>query len=66
MDLIEAIVGIQKDYSLNNRQLADILGRSEAIISLIKAGKRNGGTKITYALIRKFPETLDWLFPRVT
>ena len=64
MDLIEAIVEIQKDYSLNNRQLADILGRSEAMISLIKAGKRNAGFRLALALYRNFPELHDLLFSK--
>ncbi len=63
MTLIEAIEKIQKDYNLNNRQLADILGCSESIISLIKAGKRNVGLGLALALYRNFPELHDLLFP---
>lgn len=54
--LIKALLKEQKKRGLNQAQLAELLGLSEATVSLIKAGKRHIGVNSITRIASTFPE----------
>jgi plasmid maintenance system antidote protein VapI len=55
--LIDKLIEIQNKEGLNGREMAKILGCSEALWSLIRTGKREISRKMQSRIIKKYPQT---------